>query len=160
MSTAFKTVLKFAIVFLVMTIINTVVWEHIAGDLYDCTDATLPGYLEPGHWVDAFDGHPVAVVPKIVHGRSMSEADTIKAGWRSRLLGLWSVFFAFHLVVSVGLACVRWFPGALPKSTHRMSGDDSNLKFRHEGKPLIDGLGRSPKKGVEYLVWLVYHNER
>jgi hypothetical protein len=115
MRAAFRTVFKFAIVFFVMTIINTVVWEHIAGDLYDCTDATLPGYLEPGHWVDAFDGHPVAVVPKIVHSRSMSEADTIKAGWsEARLLRLWFVFFTFHLLVSVVLACVRWLPGAEP----------------------------------------------
>jgi len=117
MSRALKIAFKFAIVFLLMTVLNTVVWERTAGNLYDCTDATPPGYLEPGHWVDAFDGHPVAVVAKIVHGRSMSEADTIKAGWSERrLLGLWFVFFAFHLLVSTVLACLRWLPEARPES--------------------------------------------
>jgi hypothetical protein len=118
MSRVFKIVTKFLGVFFVMTIINSVGWEYIAGDLYDCTDATVPGYLEPGHWVHAFDGRGIAAVPKIVHGRSMSEPDAVLAGWsQGRLLSLWFAFFAFQVLVSTGLSCIIWQRGTDPNQT-------------------------------------------
>ena len=118
MSGLFITAYKFLGVFFVMTIVNTIAWEYLAGDLYDCTDATIPGYLEPGHWVHSFDGRSVATVPKIVHGRSMSERDLAKVGWsQGRLCNLWFVFFAFHVLVSTGLASTTWHRGTNPNQT-------------------------------------------
>jgi hypothetical protein len=94
-----------------MTIINSIVWEHVAGDLYDCTDAGLPGYFEPGNWVHNFDGRTITVVAHIVHGRSMSEPDTIKEGWTGRrLLSLWYLFFGASVIISFVLARARWIP--------------------------------------------------
>ena len=94
-----------------MTIINTIVWECVTGDLYDCTDGGIPGYWEPGCWVHSWDGHPVVSVPRIVHRRDMNEPDTIKECWSTtRLLCLWFVFFGVSLLVSIFLAQIRWMP--------------------------------------------------
>jgi hypothetical protein len=112
----FKSITKFMIVFFVMTVLNTKVWEYVAGDLYDCTDDCIPGYLQPGSWAHSWEGHPVAVVPQILHGRSMSETDSMKAGWNvASLLCLWFLFFSVSLLVSIFLARVRWIPATRPK---------------------------------------------
>lgn len=108
---AIKSVTKFLIVFFVLTVINAFVWEWVAGDLYDCTDGGIPGYFEPGHWVHGWDGHSVAEVPHVVHGRAMSEPDTLKAGWSiGWLLVLWCTFFGVSALLSVLLAPLRWIP--------------------------------------------------
>jgi len=39
---AIKSVTRFVVVFLVLTVINAFVWEWVAGDLYDCTDGGIP----------------------------------------------------------------------------------------------------------------------
>jgi hypothetical protein len=102
---------KFLIVFVISTCINMVAWQYLSRDLYDCVDDAIPGYLEPGFWVHSFDGHAVMTVPQIVHGRSMSEPDTIKQGWSvPRLLALWFSFFAVSVLLSLALARIRW-PG-------------------------------------------------
>ena len=102
---------KFLIALSVMTVINTVIWQYVTADLYDCVDESIPGYLEPGHWVHSWGGHPVVAVPKIAHGRSMSEPDTIKQGWSvTLLLCLWFSFFVVSVLVSLALARVRWSP--------------------------------------------------
>jgi hypothetical protein len=106
-----KNVVKFFVILFVMTIINTIVWEYVAGDLYDCTDGGIPGYWSPGCWVHSWDGHSIVAVPHVVHRRSMSEPDTIKEGWSvTGLLCLWFSFFAVSLGVSIVLARVRWIP--------------------------------------------------
>ncbi|MGA2280276.1 MAG: hypothetical protein ABSG80_08245 [Verrucomicrobiota bacterium] len=106
-----KAVVKFLIVLFVMTIINTIVWEFVAGDLYDCTDGGIPGYWTPGCWVHSWDNHPVVAVHQIVHRRSMSEPDTIKEGWSvASLLCVWFVFFSISLVVGIVLARLPWMP--------------------------------------------------
>src|SRR5580698_3574741 len=100
-----------------MTIINTIVWVCVADNLYDCTDGGIPGYWSPGDWVHSFDNHSVVSVPRIVHGRDMSEPDTIKEGWSTaRLLCLWLVFFDVSLLVSFFLARIRWMPKGLASS--------------------------------------------
>jgi hypothetical protein len=115
---AVKSVSKFLIVFLVMTVINAIVWAFVAGDLYDCTDGVLPGYFEPGDWVHPWGVHSVAVVSHVVHARSMSQPDTIKDGWTvARLLALWWVFFGVSVVVSLVLACLKWVPLGRPNES-------------------------------------------
>jgi hypothetical protein len=102
---------KFLIVFVIFTMINAVIWQYVAGDLYDCVDEAIPGYLEPGHWVHPVENHPVMTVPQIVHNRDMNAPDTIKQGWTvHRLLGLWFSFLAASLVVSLALARLPWKP--------------------------------------------------
>jgi len=102
---------KFLIVFVITTYINTAAWQYIATGLYDCVDDAIPGYLEPGFWVHSFNGHSVMTVPQITHNHPMSDPDTIKQGWSvPRLLGLWFCFFTTSVVVSLGLARIRW-PG-------------------------------------------------
>jgi hypothetical protein len=39
-----RTVAKFLIALFVMTVINTVVWQYVAANLYDCVDESVPGY--------------------------------------------------------------------------------------------------------------------
>ena len=106
-----RTVAKFLIALSVTTVINTVVWQYVASDLYDCVDENFPGYLEPGLWVHAHDGQSVMTVPKVNHHQPMSAPDTIKQGWNMpRLLGLWFSFFTASIVVSLGLARIPWTP--------------------------------------------------
>jgi len=97
--------LKIASVFLLsllaMTIVCTVVWQQFVTDvLYHCTDAMWLDYLFPGHWV-----HNPMAVAHVVPSRSMSEPDTIRAGWSiSSLWGLWCLFFGASVVVSILMA--------------------------------------------------------
>jgi hypothetical protein len=76
------------------TILCAVMWQRFVTDTrYNCTDsAGLPDYfVSSRHWVH----NPVAVEHVVSH-RSMSEPDTIKAGWSI-----------------IGLMCLRWtFVGA------------------------------------------------
>lgn len=96
---------KFVAVFLCCTIVCTVLWAQFVTDtLYNCTDPGWLDYLFPGHWVH----HPVAVAHVVV-GRSMSEPDTIKAGWS--ITGLWFLWFAVvgvSVLGSVLLARLPW----------------------------------------------------
>jgi hypothetical protein len=112
MHRAVKSVAKFLIVLVAMTVISTIVWNYVAGDLYDCTDDDfIPGYWTPGFWVHSWGDHPVVAVHQVIHGRSMSEPDTIKEGWSvTGLLCLWFSFFAVSLVVSIAFARLRWIP--------------------------------------------------
>jgi hypothetical protein len=100
-----KIAAKFVISMIVMTIVCTFIWELVADRLYDCTDAFGFDYWQPGNWVH---GH-IAVVHHVVHGRSMSEPDTIKEGWSVR--GLWYLWYSFvfgSVFVSIVLAgCKR-----------------------------------------------------
>ncbi len=94
-----------------MTIVCTIVWQFAGDRLYDCSDDNVLGFLRPGDWVHNWNGHAVAVVPRVVHGRSMSEPDTIKEGWSvTGLWCLWLSFVAVSLVISVVLARVPWIP--------------------------------------------------
>lgn len=92
----------------ITTALCTIFWQaYVSERLYDCTDAIGLDYLHPGDWVH---GH-VAVVHQVVHGRSMSEPDTIKEGWSvGRLWLLWLAFFAGSLIVSIGFALIPWVP--------------------------------------------------
>ena len=102
---------KFLILFVITTYINTVAWQYVSRDLYDCVDDAIPGYFTPGFWVHAVNGHAVTTVPQIIHDRSMSDPDTIKQGWSvPRLLALWFSFFTASVLISLGLARIRW-PG-------------------------------------------------
>jgi len=103
---------KFLIVFVLTTYINTVVWQkYVSANIYDCVDDAIPGYLEPGFWVHDFDGHSVVTVPQITHNDPMNDSDTIKQGWSvPRLLALWFSFFTASVLISLGLARIRW-PG-------------------------------------------------
>ena len=115
---AIKSVTRFLVVLLALTVINAFVWEWVAGDLYDCTDGGIPGYFEPGYWVHGWDGHPVAVVPHVVNGRSMSEPDTLKAGWSvGCLMVLWCAFSGVSLFLSVLFARMRWIPFTRPNNS-------------------------------------------
>jgi hypothetical protein len=102
-----KSVTKFVIVMFLMMIVCTIVWQFVGDRLYDCTDDGFLGFWRPGDWVH-FD-HGVVYVPVIVHGRSMSDPDTIKAGWS--MTGLWCLWFSFvavSLVISIVVARVPW----------------------------------------------------
>jgi hypothetical protein len=102
-----KSVAKCGIVMFAMMIISTIAWQvFIPGRLYDCSDDNMAGFLRPGDWIH----HPVSV-PHIVLSKTMSEPDTIKAGWS--VAGLWGLWFSFvgaSLVVSIALARVQWIP--------------------------------------------------
>jgi hypothetical protein len=69
--------------------------------IYNCTDS-MPGYVDyliPGHWVHSWK--PIEYVTEIRTGRSMSEADIIKQGWR--VAGLWCLWGAM-IATSVAVA--------------------------------------------------------
>ena len=97
------------------TIACTIFWEvFVHAKLYDCTDPGFLDYITPGDWVHG-DGqhHSIVFVDHVVHGRSMSEPDTIKRGWS--VPGLWclwvsfvvaSLLFSAALAVSYG-SCLR-----------------------------------------------------
>jgi hypothetical protein len=110
--------MKLAIAMFVMAIVCTVCWEFMAaGYLYDCTDGDcLPGFLTPGDWVHDLPMQPVRAVDKVVHGRSMSEPDTIKMGWG--VTGLWVLWCGFILVsVVISVWFAQWSgKAALPRA--------------------------------------------
>ncbi len=108
-----KITAKFVVVMMFMTIVCTVFWDSVVNrDLYDCTDAVGWDYLRPGDWVHDFDGRAVMTVPHVVHGRSMSEPDTIKQGWSvEKLWTLWFCFLVTSLAMSGWLARKKWLPG-------------------------------------------------
>jgi hypothetical protein len=106
-----KSLAKFITALFVMSILCTVVWQFVGSKLYDCTDDGFLGFTRPGDWVHPFGGHPVSVVYQIVHGRSMSEPDTIKEGWS--VAGLWRLWYDFVLLslgISMLLAWIPWTP--------------------------------------------------
>lgn len=98
-------VAKFVAVLMCCTIASTILWALFVTDtLYNCTDPGWLDFLSPGHWVH----HPVPVA-HVIAGRSMSEPDTIKAGWS--ITGLWLFWFAVvvaSVFVSVLLARTPW----------------------------------------------------
>jgi hypothetical protein len=100
---------------LVCTVLCTIIWQMFITDrLYNCTDPAWLDYLFPGNWVHG----KIEYVPVVTAGRSMSEPDTIKAGWSiTGLWLLWLLFFLPSLIVSV--LATRLFrqprrPAALP----------------------------------------------
>ena len=103
-----KSIAKFVIVLVVMTVIFSMIWGELITDrLYNCTDAVGFDYLQPGNWVHG----QVAFVGHVLAGRSMSEPDIIKEGWSAAgLWGLWLSFFILSLVASVLLARKAWVP--------------------------------------------------
>jgi len=131
----FKSATRFVIAFFVLTIINAIIWECFAARLYDCTDGGLPGYFTPGSWVHSTPRHSVTVVPTIVHGRSMSEPDTIKAGWSvMSLLCLWFLLFGISLVLS-------FFVARPNQALQRMARSRPCSKSNAPGSPSLS-LGR------------------
>lgn len=110
----FMNTTKFAIVMLVMTIVCTVVWQDVVTEyLYDNTDDNMMGFLSPlwgDFWIGE-GGFPVVAVQHVVHGRSMSDPDEIKAGWSiPKLFCLWLSFVTVSIVISILLARIRWLP--------------------------------------------------
>jgi hypothetical protein len=105
MASLLKFAAKFVLVIFVMAIVCTFQWGVVADSLYDCTDAVGLDYLRPGDWIHgSFDS-----VPVVVHGRSMSEPDTIRQGWNlTGLWGLWISFVVVSLFVSILAACFPW----------------------------------------------------
>ena len=104
-----RAVIKFAITLFAMTVVSTVLWEQIGSRLYDCTDECGFGFLTPGGWVHESDGREIVAVSKIVHGRPMSEPDTIVKGWSiPKLWGLWFVLAVASLGVSAIVAWIPW----------------------------------------------------
>jgi hypothetical protein len=100
-----KIAAKFILSLTVMTVICTLAWDVVGEQLYDCTDPVGFDYLQPGNWVHG----DVVVVDHVIHHRSMSEPDTIKAGWSvGRLWILWFLFIVFSIVISVRLSFVTW----------------------------------------------------
>lgn len=100
-----------------MLIISTVVWQTVVGEhLYDCTDDNLIGFLTPGDWVHGPPRAPLPIlsVDKVVHGRSMSEPDTIKKGWTvTDLLLLWYSFIVGSVIISFLVSVVPWLSRGL-----------------------------------------------
>ena len=99
---------KFLLALAAMTILSTVVWQHFVTDtFYHCADALWLDFLRPGHWVH----EPVVSVAQVVRSRSVSEPDTLRAGWS--MTGLWNLWYScvgVSVVVSVLLARVPWIP--------------------------------------------------
>ena len=106
MRRAVKILAKFLMAFAVMTIVSTLAWEVVSYRLFDCTDSCGFDYWQPGNWVHG----DVSVVPQVIHGRSMSEPDTIKAGWSvAGLWCLWCSFVALSVIVSFVFSFQPWF---------------------------------------------------
>ena len=107
-----KSIVKFVIVLVVMTVIFSLIWgEFITDTLYNCTDPVGCDYLHPGDWVH----DRVVSVSHVVTSPSMSGPDTIKEGWSvSGLWALWLSFFIVSLVFSFFLARKAWIPRKAP----------------------------------------------
>jgi len=92
----------FLLALLCFAIASTGLWQCFATDkLYHCTDSGWLDFLAPGQWVH----HPV-VATKIVASRSMSEPDTIKAGWS--ITGLWCLWFSLVGASIIGSTLFSW----------------------------------------------------
>jgi hypothetical protein len=100
--------LKFIIVFFMMTVVCTNVWEaFVDGEVYYCTDP-LFGYLSPDGWVGG-NNFPIEVVKHIDSNRPIQDSDEIKEGWSiAGLWCLWGTFFAGSLITSFFLARMSW----------------------------------------------------
>lgn len=96
---------KLVLSMIVMGFACTAAWDGLVnGKLYDCTDGGSLDFWFVGDWVH----HPISV-PHVVHGRSMSEPDMIKAGWTvAGLRRLWWSFVTFSVVVSLLFASISW----------------------------------------------------
>jgi len=111
MGRAFISLAMFVASLFAMAVLCTVVWQVVGDKLYDCTDDGVLGFWRPGDWVHSWGGRPVATVREIVHGRPMSEPDTIKQGWTvADLWHLWYAFVAASFIISVLLAWIPWLP--------------------------------------------------
>jgi hypothetical protein len=139
-----KTVAKFVIALVVMTILCTFVWQRfIYGTLYYCSDPVWD-FLSPGSWVHVVNGQPVQVVSHVVISSSWSVPDSIKDGWsETRLWHLWFLFVALSLVVSIAVSLLRWPPKSTPPNTSleptRLAAADS--------RQAADGLTSSFPRG-------------
>lgn len=113
-----RRIAKFTAALFVTTAVCTVGWQAVVREyVYDCTDDNFSGFLPPGNWVHEWEDHPVMTVPKIIHGRSMSEPDTILQGWSvAKLWCLWVALFAGCIVTSILAACLPWLPRRPPSS--------------------------------------------
>jgi hypothetical protein len=115
-----RTGVKFTVSMIVMTIVCAIVWQVFVTEyLYDNTDDNLAGFLGPfyGDLLIGQGGFPVVTVQQVVHGRSMSDPDEIKAGWSiPKLLCLWFSFVVASLIISAALAKVPWNPKRLSTS--------------------------------------------
>lgn len=109
MSRIAKFITKFVIVMIPLTIMCTITWQLVGDRLYDCTDDNWLGFWRPFNWVHDVGNQHIKAVPHIVHGRSMSEPDTIKEGWGiGGVFCLWLFFVAGLLATSITLARMPW----------------------------------------------------
>jgi hypothetical protein len=118
MHSMLKIAAKFLLTLTVMTILCTVIWQQFVTDtFYHCTDASWLDYLSPGDWVH----NPVSVA-HVVRSQSMSEPDTIKAGWSmASRWGLWYSFVGVSVVVSILLAPISWIPRYRTRQMHEQT---------------------------------------
>jgi hypothetical protein len=125
-----KVGIKFVVSIMTMTILCTIVWQAFVTEyLYDNTDDNIMGFFGPFFgdlWIGE-GGFPIVAVQHVVHGRSMSDPDEIKAGWSvPKLLCLWSSFVAASLVISIALARLRWIPRQILDSVEALSQTESH----------------------------------
>jgi hypothetical protein len=84
------------------TLLSELFWDScFAGNIYNCTDDNLGGFLDPGNWVHSHDGMPVEVVSRIPPHQTMDKPDSIKEGWS--IPKLWLLWWSF--VVASVLFC-------------------------------------------------------
>ncbi len=110
-------VAKFALSFLVMTVICANVWNNVVQEnLYNSSDDELApfDFFDPGDWVDDSDGsRPIVTVNHITHNsQSMNDPDTIKKGWT--VADLWLIWFSLVAVSLITSIVLAWTP-RLPK---------------------------------------------
>ena len=98
---------KFVVSLILMAMVCSLAWDGLVNArLYDRTEGGSLDFWIVGHWVH----HPVTVA-HVVTGRSLSEPDTIKAGWS--ITGLWYLWFssvALSFMVSFVIATASWTP--------------------------------------------------
>jgi hypothetical protein len=106
----------------VMAIVCTIVWQDFVAEyFYDNTDENMMGFLHP-FFLDGWIGQgnfPVVVVQHVVHDRSMTDPDEIKAGWSiPKLWCLWFSFVTVSGVIGILLSRVRWIPKQIYEDSH------------------------------------------
>ncbi|MEI9998008.1 MAG: hypothetical protein WDO13_02000 [Verrucomicrobiota bacterium] len=116
--------IKFALVFVLMTALCTLLWEMLVDNhLYNCTDGGFLDYLTPGDWVHSVEGRPLETIPHVVLDRDMEHADTIQEGWTvGRLWTLWYLFFGVSVVISGALAVLPCRPAGQRRAATASSG--------------------------------------